>query len=117
MGQLTDFPGARILQSDLATVVLLLDEGIVFEESAPRLLSLFTRFAHTVLHAVLPLPFVPAAVGPLHMSVSMTYIVEVAARIDVSTRPYELPLPVLPVVEVVTFVAVSTLNPHSVAVS
>lgn len=76
---------------------------IAFFDSSIRKLHL----AHAVLNTMLPLSLVAAAISPVHLSVSVSFIVFVAAFVHVSTFPGESPKSVFLIVDVLSFIVVA----------
>jgi hypothetical protein len=91
----------------LCAIFNLFYKDIVLELSFDDL-SIWKRdSSETMLHAVLPVTLVSAAVDPIHLSVAMALVFPVLTDIIVSTLPVELTLAVLFVHGVLTRILVA----------
>ena len=75
-------------------------EDVVFEEAILNSTIWEGHNAAPVLDAFFPLTLVDGAIGPVHLSISLTLIVHVVSVVDVAAFPGELSLPVLFIVTV-----------------
>ena len=69
------------------------------------------HYTFSVLDTLLPLSYVLGAVGPVHFSLSLSFIVDIVSYIDISTLPCEIAVTIFLIKHVHSFksVTVSTL--------
>ena len=85
---------------------ILTDEYVVLEKPSQQTLLGDQYLSFTILNPTSPLPFIIAAIGPVHLTVAMPQILKELSLIVVPCGPLINSVSTLPVVDVLAFVLV-----------
>ena len=78
-------------------------ESIILEHTVLNPSIWEGHYTLTVLYSFFPLSFVNGAIGPIHFTVTLPFVVDVGSIVDVATRPSESTLAIFLVHGVHTF--------------